>query len=123
MSLLPFLQSLLPSTDETVEMPMNVYDTSNSVVIIADLPGVQKKDISIKLNQYYYLTISVTRTHPVNNYSRTLIQDIHPNQYSRTIRLPKYIDVLNFEVGYNDGMLTITFAKKIMNEVINIPID
>jgi HSP20 family protein len=89
---------------------VNVYQQDDDLVVIAEMPGVEKDeiDISIKRNQ---LRISGKRS---INYGDNVIvhrQDRKAGTFDRTFTLPLEIDADSVKAEYKDGLLTLHLPR------------
>ncbi len=88
----------------------DIRETENEWLIDAELPGVDKKDIQIDLNDGY-LTISVERKNEVNEENEKYIR--RERSYGTYKRCFYVDDVKEDEIkaAYKDGILTLTVPK------------
>ncbi len=96
----------------------DVIDKGDSYLLQAELPGFDKKDISIDLD-HETLTITATRNEArkekKHNYVR---QERRYNSYCRSFHIPG-IRKEDIEASYNNGVLEITLPKE--NVIIDQP--
>ena len=93
------------------QLPVDVYQTPNDIVIRAFVAGVRPDE----------LNISITRDMVVIEGARAERADIHESDYfsrelfwgsfTRTILLPSEIDVENAAATTKDGLVTLTLPK------------
>jgi HSP20 family protein len=74
---------------------VDVHETDDEVRVIADLPGVEKDDISVQCDGEH-VTISA--------HGET-------REYDERISLPGAVDPRSGEASYNNGILEITFER------------
>jgi len=91
--------------------PMNIYENESALVIEVELPGVDEKDVDVKLNGEE-LTVTAERKHNV----ATKDGDFHRvesqfGRFSRTLRLPEGLLTDNIEATFKRGVLTLTVPK------------
>jgi HSP20 family protein len=96
-----------------VWMPrVNINETNDEFLVNVDLPGINKEDISLNLDNNM-LTITGERKFEVDekkdNYHRVEKQY---GKFSRAFRLPNNVDEKNVEAEYKNGELHITLKKK-----------
>lgn len=90
---------------------VDVFETEEEVVVLAEVPGIQKEALSISL-QEGSLTIKGERV-----YERELKrEDFHQRErgygsFSRTIPLPSYLELDKACAKYKDGVLEIKIPK------------
>ena len=88
----------------------DIYETDNSLVIVADMPGVDQKSIDITLEKnVLHLNGAVDFEQPENfglAYAEYEIGD-----YERSFTLSDEIDRDNIEATINDGVLRVFLPK------------
>jgi len=91
--------------------PVNIYETERAFVIEVELPGVDEKDVEVKLNGDE-LTVTAERKHSQEtrdgDYHRV---ESHFGRFSRTIRLPDGVQSDSIEAVFKRGVLTLTAPK------------
>jgi HSP20 family protein len=84
-----------PQVKEEREPLVDIIETDGEVHVVAELPGVDKKDITLHGTEDT-LTISV---------------DIPQRRYYKEVKLPSKVNVNEAKTGYKNGVLEITFPK------------
>jgi len=91
---------------------VDVYETEGSYVLKADLPGINKEDIKIDVNDNA-LTFKGEKKFEEktekDNYVR--VERSYGN-FTRSFTLSEDVDPENIKASYKDGVLEITLAKK-----------
>ena len=88
----------------------DIYETEKSLVIVADMPGVNKDAVDITLEKNILtLTGSVEFTQP-DNFSLAYTE-YETGDYERSFTLSSEIDRDNIEAAIKDGVLKITLPK------------
>ncbi len=91
--------------------PMDVYETNDAVVVIAEIPGLTTDDIDIRIDGGS-LTLQGERHFGKNvreeNYLRI---ERHYGKFSRTWTLPPSIDVDRVQADFKDGVLEVRLPK------------
>jgi len=85
-----------------------VMEEEDHIIIVAEMPGIQKTDIELKATEYS-LTISAG-------------SDINKRRYKKNINLPNAIDPDHARARYQNGILEIKL-NKITGKTKNISID
>jgi HSP20 family protein len=93
--------------------PLDVYETDNSVVLKAAVPGVKPEDLDVTITGDV-LTIKgeykeETQPERKRNYIR---QERCYGNFSRTLTLPTAIDANNVSATFENGILTLEMPKK-----------
>ncbi|VVB50507.1 Small heat shock protein HSP16.5 [uncultured archaeon] len=89
----------LPNADVTAgqrEPLVDVIDGAEEITVIAELPGVDKKDIRLEADDDI-LSIRV---------------DTAGRKYAKEIELPAEVDVENVKANYKNGILEVKLARK-----------
>jgi len=90
---------------------VDTYEEGDNVVIRAELPGVNKEDVSIDVKDNV-LTLKGERKHEENvkeeNYFR---RESAYGKFQRAFTLPDAVDASKIEASYKDGVLKITVPK------------
>lgn len=102
---------------------VDVHETDNSFVVSADIPGLEKKDIKISM-QNNVLTIfgerKMEREEKNKSYHRI---ERYAGKFSRSFQLPTGIDADNVKAAYKNGVLTIEIPKKEEAKAKEIPVE
>jgi len=92
--------------------PVDIYETEDKIVLKAELPEVDKKDVDIKVDDNT-LTIQGERKFDKEtkkeNYHR--IERAY-GKFSRSFSLPNTIDKEKIKATYKDGILELIMPKK-----------
>jgi len=97
---------------ELVVPELDVRENAESVVIEAELPGVEEKDVSVTLANDV-LTIKGEKKDQREEKDEThYFSERSFGAFERSLRLPDTIDESKVEACFNKGVLTITAAKK-----------
>src|SRR5580765_6792421 len=101
-----------PQTNRPWAPAVDVYETENELVLKADLPDVDLKDIDVRVENQT-LTIAGERKFEKkdsgNGYHR--IERNYGN-FVRSFAVPSAFDTDNVNAGYRNGVLTVTLPKK-----------
>jgi len=89
----------------------DVSETENALIVRAEIPGMDKKDIDIHLTDGL-LTIKGEKRHEredkEKNYHRI---ERSYGAFSRTMRLPFDVEIDKVDATYKDGVLKVTLPK------------
>jgi HSP20 family protein len=91
-------------------LPLDVVSTDGFFLLYADIPGLAKADLSIKLNKERVLTVSGERQPPVTKDFSQKERVYGP--FSRSWTLPEDADSEGISAKVSEGVLTITVPKK-----------
>ena len=87
---------------------LDVRETADEYLVLVDVPGVKKEDVSIELNDHE-LTISGVRT-PVE--TGEVVRSERPyGSFVRSLTLPQGVDVEKIVADYEAGVLALRVPK------------
>ncbi|MBF0571715.1 MAG: Hsp20/alpha crystallin family protein [Candidatus Omnitrophica bacterium] len=102
---------------------VDIYDSKDSLVVKADLPGLTKDDIEVSI-QENILTISGEKKQESkvneNDYLRT---ERFYGSFHRAISLPTEVERGKVQANFKDGVLELTLPKKEETKPLQIKID
>jgi HSP20 family protein len=100
--------------EEDADKPLtriDLYEENGTFVLTAELPGIKSEDIDVEVNRQN-VTLSAskrnTREESKKNY---YLQETSRGSITRTIPLPKQIDVDASKATFVNGLLTISLPK------------
>ena len=103
-----------PAWPEMPEMRMpkvDVIDREEDVVVRAELPGVEKKDLEISTTDTT-VTIKATTRHEEKEEKGDYYRcEISQGSFARTVRLPEEVDGGRAKATFKDGMLELRLPK------------
>ena len=86
------------------ETHIDVYEDDDVVRLVADLPGVEKSDLTLQCDGTT-LTISAHTGH---------------REYDDRVRLPATVDEHSAEATFNNGVLHVTFDREAESAAIDV---
>ena len=107
---MPVMDELISAAEQ--KMPcVDVIDRDDEILVKAELPGVEKKDLDISVTKSS-VRIKGKTSHEEKeekgNYYRC---EISRGSYERNVRLPADVDESKSKASFKDGMLEITLPK------------
>ena len=93
----------LPNSSSSKSFRVNIYDDNDNYYVLAELPGVDKKDVDIQLENAA-LSIKGERKHKLNDEEAT-------TKFTRTITIAEDVDVNRVSAELKDGLLQVTLPK------------
>ncbi len=90
---------------------IDIYDSGNEVVIQAELPGIKKEDINIRVeNNLLILSGKKERKQEIdkNGYYRS---ERGYGSFTRSYRIPSVVDSTKINAKFGDGILTLSLPK------------
>lgn len=90
---------------------VDVIDRENEVVVKAELPGVDKKDLDVSVTRNS-VTIKGSTSHEEKEEKGDYYRcEMSRGSYSRTLPLPAEVDEDKAKADYKDGILELTLPK------------
>ena len=94
---------------ETIEPAVDIYDDDNDRVIVADLPGVKREDVSAAVDAGV-LTIGGKIERRASD-ERALYVEYEPADFRWTFTLGESIDAEGISASVKNGVLTVRLRK------------
>ncbi|MEJ5211874.1 MAG: Hsp20/alpha crystallin family protein [Burkholderiales bacterium] len=91
---------------------MDVLETPEAFVIDAELPGVAREAIQVKLEGNRVEISAQARPRAIREGERMLCRERHEGLFHRSFALPHDIDVERASARFADGVLELTLPKK-----------
>lgn len=91
--------------------PVDIYETENDVVLIADMPGVARENLQVDVDNNE-LTISGLFSEQNIDGGKKLINECIYGKYERTFTLSDIISQDKITAKLDDGVLTVTLPKQ-----------
>ncbi|MCF6187742.1 MAG: Hsp20/alpha crystallin family protein [Desulfobulbaceae bacterium] len=95
----------------TVYPPLNMYENADSLIIKAELPGVQAEDLDISVEGDTLTLLGKRKAHQEEEQTSYHRREIEAGNFSRAIALPTKVDLDKITAKLVDGVLTITLTK------------
>ncbi len=89
---------------------LDLYQNSDNIVAVVELPGMRKEDIEISLHDGT-LTIAGERKSESSNGEKAERTERYIGKFRRSITLPTRVDAGKVQASYQDGILTVTLPK------------
>ena len=111
----------LLETQNYISPLVNIYETDDEFVLSADMPGVVRKDVKVKVEND--LLIMFGQIDYVNEINRNyILNEQELGNYYRTFRISDSVDQNNINAKYDNGKLVVNLPKneKVKPRTINI---
>ena len=89
---------------------IDIKESENEYTIIADLPGFDKSNINLSIDEGY-LTIKASEEKVDDSNGRYMLKERNMRNYSRTFSLPDNALDSKVSAKYSNGLLNITIPK------------
>jgi len=100
----------LATRDDAVYIapPVDIFENEDSLIVVADLPGVQKEGVDIRVEDDILTIRGIAKyTQPAT----ALRQEFSLQNYYRQFQLSDEVDQSKISAESNNGVLTITLPK------------
>ncbi len=102
--------------------PMDIYESPDEIVVLAEIAGVNKDDLDIEINsKAVKITGKRGNLYRARNATYRLAE-IQCGRFERILFLPSPINTEKVTASYNEGMLHIRLAKLPIEKTHKIPI-
>jgi len=88
---------------------VDIYETSNELVMLVDMPGVQSDDVEIDLNNDVITIVGKVATS--SDDSRELLTEYCTGNYFRSFRITEVVDQSKISAAMSDGVIKLTLPK------------
>lgn len=96
---------------------VNISETKESYILKFDLAGVPKKDIKLTINEDNILSIEGERKSKTEEKEKSFTrQEIFYGSFKRSVALPQNANQEKLDTKYDNGILTLTIAKKVIDK-------
>lgn len=88
----------------------DIYETAESVVVVMEMPGVEKSDLDVRLESNQLTVEGRISLAPYSN-MKPLYTEYGVGHYARRFRLSSKIDKQRIEARLEDGVLKLSLPK------------
>jgi len=97
---------------DELQPKIEVSENDADVTVLAEMPGVDEKDLNLQVSSDGYLTISGQKKESSERHERgNYFSEIYYGSFKRTIPLPWDLDFDNADAQYDDGVLMVSIPK------------
>lgn len=90
---------------------VNIIEGKENFKLEVAAPGINKSDFNIHIDKDV-LTISANVEDQIIEGTQYSRREFNFNEFKRTFHLPETVDTTKIEANFNNGILTVTLAKK-----------
>jgi HSP20 family protein len=98
-------------TEDEGELTVDVYQTTDSIVIKSMIAGVRPEDLDITISRDMVTIRGKREEEKVSNEDDYFVRELYWGTFSRTIELPEEIDVDEAEAIEKHGLLILKLPK------------
>jgi HSP20 family protein len=92
--------------------PVDIYETENELVVKADLPDLQEKDIDVRVENNMLTIRGERKFEKAVNEDNYLRVERAYGPFTRSFSLPNTVSSENIRAEYRNGVLTLHMAKR-----------
>ena len=89
---------------------VNVYEYDDTIGIVAEIPGLDKKNVSVEVEEDV-LTISGDKHGFDDSGGKCITRELKQSSFKRSFNLGEHLDGENVSASFKDGMLSISVPK------------
>jgi HSP20 family protein len=101
-----------PAATTTWSPSVDIYETETEIVVKAELPGIERKDISLNLEKNVLTVKGERRFEKETNEENYHRIERNYGAFSRSFSIPATVDEEKIRAEYRDGVLRIALPKK-----------
>ncbi len=95
-----------------LEPKIEFSETKDAVNVVAEVPGIDEKDLDVEISADGYLSISGEKKSSIeHNKGDRYFSEVSYGMFQRTVPLPWDLDYAKAEGDYEDGVLKIRIPK------------
>jgi HSP20 family protein len=99
------------SSAGTNYLPLDIYETSDDIVVRAVVPGVAPDGIDIQFQGGVLTLRAKTDEQAIPEGASWLVHEVSPGEYIRQVTLPRTVDADSAQTTFENGVLTLTLPK------------
>ncbi len=92
--------------------PLDIYERSNEIMVLIDMPGVDPEDILIKIYKDEFILEGVKKQEPNQPGAVYLCMERQFKGFRRKIRLPSEVEPDRATARYQNGVIIVRLPKK-----------
>lgn len=94
-----------------VGLPVEVYEADDELKVVAELPGVEEKDVSVELAGNVLTIKGEKRAEEERKDEGYHLAERRYGSFSRSLQLPYEVEADKVQASFKDGVLTVTMPK------------
>ncbi len=102
--------------------PMDIYETPEEVIILAEIAGVNKEDLEVEISSKAVKIYGKRSESPRLETATYRLAEIQYGEFERILFLPALVDTDSISASYISGFLQVRLAKLPLDKARKIPI-
>lgn len=107
-----FGQRFNGSEGALAEVPVDVYEKDNALLIRAVVPGVKPEELNVAIEEDVLTIRGEHRAESQSEHAQVHRQEISYGSFSRSLRLPNDLDLNAVSADFQNGVVTITLPRR-----------
>lgn len=104
---------LMHEDEKVTWMPsVNIIERENDYKIDLAVPGMEKKDFNIEVENDLLVITGERKEEKLEEKDKVTKREFHYGSFKRSFTLPETADAEKISANYNNGVLSLTIAKK-----------
>ena len=99
------------SSEQAWKPPVDIYETSEEIVVMVEIAGMSKKDINVTMENDLLKISGVRPDYSPSTKMRLHQMEIDYGNFQRIVKISFPIDTNNISAKYREGFLQITLPK------------
>ena len=116
------INPLFSLDERTWKPPMDIYETTDNIIIRAEVAGVDKDMLEVEISSRAVKILGVRRETPRSTNVTYRLAEIQYGQFERILYLPTPIDPDDVSTSYANGFLEVRLAKQKIDRSYKIPV-
>jgi HSP20 family protein len=109
-------------SERTWKPPMDIYETPEEIIILAEIAGVDKENLEVEINSKAVKIYGRRTEMPRMKNANYRLAEIQYGHFERVLFLPAPIDTEKVSSSYSNGFLQIRLTKIPVNQIYQVPI-
>ena len=90
---------------------LDVSETETAIEVVADLPGMEKKDIAVSLEEDLLIIKGERKEEKEKKDKQYHVVERRSGSFYRAVRLPVEVEIDKSQANFKDGVLSLTLPK------------
>ncbi len=116
------INPLFSLDERTWKPPMDIYETTDNIIIRAEVAGVDKDMLEVEISSRAVKIFGTRRELPRSAGATYRLAEIQYGNFERILYLPALIDTENVSTSYANGFLEVRLAKQKAEKAYKIPV-
>jgi HSP20 family molecular chaperone IbpA len=105
-------ESRAQAPENVLRPPVDIHETADAIVLRADMPGVTRERLEVRLDGNNTLVIEGAIGLAPQEQMTALYADVRSTKYQRQFVLSKELDASRIGANLQNGVLTVTIPKR-----------